>query len=427
VSPDGFPPWSKEVEPRNLVSELFTQGSVGGAAGNCCLYPATRIAMQRLIETGWACGDASALKMTLLAHNRVISSVSGLKVFKLLIQREIPMNLRGSYRALCSNSKAAMLAAIEIYNKPQIDYRDECFTILLINAWELLLKAILSKNKQRIFYPKKRNEPYRTLSIQDSLLKAKNFFPANVFYEPVAQNINMLVTYRNNAIHFYNQKGFGVVIYGLAQTNIINFRDLMLSVFNLDIANEMTISLLPLSFSSQPDPIEFIQTAKVNPPKNKAVAQFLREISQATRELEEKNFDTTRFLTVFTVSLKSIKKVSSADVIVAVKTSEDDSDPLIIEKRVDPNISHPMRQKEVIAKIGSELAGVKFTTYTFQAIVWKYDIKNKPHLYWRSDTGELTRYSAEIPAFLNRLSKDEIESALFDYKENQKRKRKSRR
>ena len=30
VSPDGFPFWSKETEPRNLVSELFTQGSVGG-------------------------------------------------------------------------------------------------------------------------------------------------------------------------------------------------------------------------------------------------------------------------------------------------------------------------------------------------------------------------------------------------------------
>ena len=29
------------------MSELFTSGSVGGAAGNCCLYPATRIANAR--------------------------------------------------------------------------------------------------------------------------------------------------------------------------------------------------------------------------------------------------------------------------------------------------------------------------------------------------------------------------------------------
>jgi len=58
------------------------------------------------------------------------------------------MNLRGSYTALRNNSKAAMLAAIEIYNKPQIAYRDECFSILLVNAWELLLKATLSKKEK---------------------------------------------------------------------------------------------------------------------------------------------------------------------------------------------------------------------------------------------------------------------------------------
>ena len=55
VSPDWFLPWSKEVKPRNLVSELFTQGSVGGAAGNCCLYPASRIGKRRFYRIGWAC------------------------------------------------------------------------------------------------------------------------------------------------------------------------------------------------------------------------------------------------------------------------------------------------------------------------------------------------------------------------------------
>jgi hypothetical protein len=35
----------------------------------------TRIAKQRLIETGWACDSALVLQMVLLARNRVISSV----------------------------------------------------------------------------------------------------------------------------------------------------------------------------------------------------------------------------------------------------------------------------------------------------------------------------------------------------------------
>ena len=57
------------------------------------------------------------------------------------------LNHRGSYRKLLANGKAALLAAIEIYNKPQIAYRDECFVILLLNPWDLIVKAVLAKNR----------------------------------------------------------------------------------------------------------------------------------------------------------------------------------------------------------------------------------------------------------------------------------------
>lgn len=325
------------------------------------------------------------------------------------------MNLTGSYRALVNNAKAAMLAAIEIYNKPQIEYRDECFVILLVNAWELLLKSILSKNNVRIYYPKKRNEPYRTLTIQDSLNAAKAYFPVGVSYEPVSQNINMLVTYRNNAIHFYNQKGFSVIIFGLAQTSIINFRDIVLEIFNIDVSNEMTMSLLPLSFGSQPDPIEFLSNAESNRPKSKAVAQFLREIATATSELEKGRFDTSRFLTVFSISLQSIKKVASADITASIG-GPDDSDTLIIEKRVDPNVSHPLRRKDILNSMPSMLGGIRFTSYTFEAIIWKLQIKEKAHLCWRADVGGMTRYSNEVPSLLQRVPQDVIGNALEEYR-----------
>src|ERR1700680_514174 len=42
---------------------------------------------------------------------------------------------------LLQNAEAALISAIEIYNKPTFGYREETFAILAINAWELLLKA----------------------------------------------------------------------------------------------------------------------------------------------------------------------------------------------------------------------------------------------------------------------------------------------
>jgi hypothetical protein len=43
-------------------------------------------------------------------------------------------------------AQAALIAAVEIYNKPSFSYREETFAILAINAWELLLKAKVLKD-----------------------------------------------------------------------------------------------------------------------------------------------------------------------------------------------------------------------------------------------------------------------------------------
>jgi hypothetical protein len=46
---------------------------------------------------------------------------------------------------------AAALSAIEVYNKPSFEYRDETFSILMINAWELMLKVrILQQNDNKL-------------------------------------------------------------------------------------------------------------------------------------------------------------------------------------------------------------------------------------------------------------------------------------
>ena len=39
-----------------------------------------------------------------------------------------------------------MIAAVDVYNKPDFGYREETFSILVVNAWELLLKAFILKN-----------------------------------------------------------------------------------------------------------------------------------------------------------------------------------------------------------------------------------------------------------------------------------------
>lgn len=327
------------------------------------------------------------------------------------------MNPSGSYRALRDNAVSALMAAIEIYNKPRMEYRSECFVILLANAWELMLKAILSKNKKRIFYPKERGQPLRSINIFDALKESRRYFPIAIPFEPVGDNLERLIEYRNNAVHFYNQEGFGIIIYGLAQTSIINFRDIVREIFGIDVADEINLSLLPLSFATSPDPIQFLKKNKNS--QSAIVSDYLSVISLKTNELEAANIDTGRFLTVFNISLQSTKKVTSADITAIVGSPSPDA--IVVSRSVDPNKSHPYLRKDIVENLGSHVNGVKFTTNTFEAIAWSEKIKENPRYYWKPDKGGCSHYSLEIIAFIKSLSREKIEACVKSYRARDKK------
>jgi hypothetical protein len=335
------------------------------------------------------------------------------------------MNYRGSYRRLLQNGEAALLASIEIYNKPQIEYRDECFVILLLNAWELTLKALLSKNRDSIFYKKRRNEPYRTLSLTDAINRVEKHFPKTLAVLPIRLNLELLSTYRDNSVHFYNSPGFGSLIYALAQTSIVNLKDLMAESFDVDLRSRITWQLLPLGLEPPIDPIEYIaKQPKGGKSESSAIKQFLNEIAKATSELEAAKSDTARFLTVFKIKLESTKKIEKADVVVGVQKAAEGIGPLVVT-RMDPNLSHPLLTNDAISNIGS-LNGKTCTSGTFQAIVWKFDLKNKPEFCWRAAENRLTKYSNDIVSYIQRLSTDQVELAIKDYRNFLKAKSKAR-
>jgi hypothetical protein len=243
------------------------------------------------------------------------------------------MKRNSSYRKLLANGKAALLAAIEIYNKPRIDYREECFVILLLNAWELTIKAILAKSDRTIFYPKVRNQPYRTYSLVDAFRKAEPLLPTNLGIQALRMNLELLSTYRDNAVHFYNARHFGSVIYALAQTSIVNLKDVLKAIFDVDLSDEITWQLLPLGLDAPIDPIEYISGKTVPAKQSSAVKQFLAQIVALTQSLESQGQDTGRLLTVFTIKLESTKKIANADMVVGVERAGDNvRGPLVVTK-----------------------------------------------------------------------------------------------
>jgi hypothetical protein len=52
---------------------------------------------------------------------------------------------KSRHMELLETSVSVMISAIETYNKPDHKYREETFSILALNSWELLMKAKILK------------------------------------------------------------------------------------------------------------------------------------------------------------------------------------------------------------------------------------------------------------------------------------------
>ena len=107
--------------------------------------------------------------------------------------------------ARCAAS--ALLAAIEIYNKPTVEYREQTLALLVTNAWEVLLKARIvqqSGGKLETLY---RREPKSERYVRDKetqeprtigLRRILSQFPLP---DEVKANIKGLMEVRNRAAH----------------------------------------------------------------------------------------------------------------------------------------------------------------------------------------------------------------------------------
>ena len=98
--------------------------------------------------------------------------------------------------ALLSKSEEAYLMAIEIINKPTINYRTEGFCFFICNAWELLLKAYLINKANDINVINYKDGTNRTIGLDECVEKV---FTSTT--DKTKNNITLLRNIRNKATH----------------------------------------------------------------------------------------------------------------------------------------------------------------------------------------------------------------------------------
>jgi len=216
---------------------------------------------------------------------------------------------------MADKSVDAMLVAIEIYNKPDFKYREEVFSILAVNAWELLLKArILQLDGNRIssllVYEKRKNadgtlsvKKYRKFSRSGNPLTISLFQAvdrlANVYGESldstIRKNLELTCEIRDSAVHSVNNSfELSKVVQELGTASVRNFLTLIRKWFAIDLS-VYNFFLMPLAFVSNANSVKVVDT-------NKEQRKLVEYLSSEVRDSAKENSDD------YTVSLELDEK-----------------------------------------------------------------------------------------------------------------------
>ena len=148
-------------------------------------------------------------------------------------------------------AREALLAAVELYNQPRAEYREQTVAFLIVNAWEILIKArIIQKSRGEIeaIYRRKRNPRRYERNSDGEILTIDIRGALNQSGLPteVKSNINGLIKVRNQATHL------GVLVPELKQS-ILEFSTASVQNFAMTYRDWFQDSidapyLLPLGF-----------------------------------------------------------------------------------------------------------------------------------------------------------------------------------
>lgn len=284
-------------------------------------------------------------------------------------------------KLLLDSSEAAIFAAIEIHNKPHISYRYPTSVILIINAWELVLKAYVYKfvDKRKIY---ENSKTKHTISFTKALDITKNHIGVlkqNKNFAATYENLKKLNEYRSSNVHFY-ENSLDPIVFMLISKAVINYDDFLKRYFKKDITRNDNLIILPVGFKLPFDPIDYLKQDY-----GSAHNEFVNNVVQTVRNLSEQGIQ-ENIVIGFDVYTASQKKIENADLVAAIdqyngeialkKAVRITNDPNAPVMRVE-NPLLPLAYRDLRKQIKENKPDIKFNQ-TFNEVMKK--IKKDPAL-----------------------------------------------
>ena len=220
-------------------------------------------------------------------------------------------------KLLLDASQAALFASIEVHNKPHIDYRYPTSVILVINAWELALKAYVYKyiGKTKIY----EKDGKHTIAFSKALILVRdhiNTIEKNKKFTAIYDNLNHLNEYRCSNVHYIESK-LDPIIFMLISKAILNYDEFLKKYFTKDITRDDNLIILPIGLKLPFDPVDYLKQSCSN-----AHNDFVNNVIQSIRELNNDGVQDS-IVVGFNLVTDKVRDVKNADIVAALNNTDD--------------------------------------------------------------------------------------------------------
>ena len=299
-------------------------------------------------------------------------------------------------KRLVDKSFEAYILALETINRIAIQYRLETFCYLICNAWELLLKAKILDDKDKI---DKSGREGQTLSLRECLKRVMQNEK-----DPIRRNIERIVELRDESVHLVISQIPREVI-SLFQAGVINYHRHLKEWFDMSLSDRAPVGMMSIVYDIGPNQWDMTDKRlrkQLGQDAATFLAKYCAELKRDFDQLQHSN----QFSIGIEYKLVLTKNPDDADIILS--SGSGDSEPTqVVMVPKDPSVSHPLRQKEVIELLQAEQLPIN--QYDIQCVNKVYKIKSKSAYFYQGKVpGSPSQYSQTFVDWLiERYRRDE--------------------
>lgn len=321
---------------------------------------------------------------------------------------------RRTYIAYLKKAEAAVITAVDCFNRVYGEYKTENTLILLANAWELLSKSILIKRKESI----QRN----SRETIDCISAIKKLRAKEIIKEECAQTVAQIVSLRDYCVHSVLppvpiEIQIHLLFYGCKF-----FKDVENEIFKKSPLEDNFLSISFNQLTTYTDKVlkTVSKLKRINSDQKKLVWLLEREIESLTSDkmlsqpkFEQKYKNQKRYIThlkikdyidkIHNVRIVAIQapKNYSADLVLRKGDKNDNTLP-VVQKTVDIDNEYPLFTKDIVGKLGKN---IPFWSRVINDLGLRGD--SKFHIEIKSSKKTVTqRYSNEIINILSNFLKE---------------------